>query len=228
MQDCKNCVIRSKAVDTLSEEELHVLMENCAEATFSAGEYIIKEGLLSSHVGYLKSGLAAVNKKGVKGIEQILKIVLPKNYIGLQTVLFEKTNQYAVKAINECIVCFIDNLSFKKLISRNPQFDEELLLFLCNEELTYFDRFVNWHQKQINSRVADIILFFSENINNQALSFEIPLSRFDLSSLISTTRESLTRSIKELSEIKAVKVKGKKFQILDPELLKKISQNGHY
>ncbi len=226
MQDCKNCVIRSKAVDTLSEVELHVLMENCAEATFSPGEHIIKEGLLSSHVGYLKSGLAIISKKGVKGIDQILKIVLPKNYIGLQTVLFEKTNQYSVKAVNECVVCFIDNLSFKKLISRNPQFDDELLLFLCKEELNYFDRFVNWHQKQINGRMADILLFFSENIHGQASTFEIPLSRYELASLICTTRESLTRSIRELSEIKVIRVKGKEFHILDPVMLQKISQSG--
>ncbi len=226
MQDCKNCVIRSKAVDTLSEVELHVLMENCAEATFSAGEHIIKEGLLSSHVGYLKSGLATISKKGAKDIDQILKIVLPQNYLGLQTVLFEKTNQYSVRAINECVVCFIDNLSFKKLISRNPQFDNELLQFLCREELNYFDRFVSWHQKQINGRLADIILFFSEEIYNQKADFEIPLSRYELASLICTTRESLTRAIKDLSEIKAIRIKGKDLTILDWERLKKISQSG--
>lgn len=226
MQDCKNCVIRSKAVDTLNEEELHVLMENCAETTFGAGENIIKEGLLSSHVGYLKSGLATISKKGVKDIDQILKIVLPKNYIGLQTVLFEKTNQYSVKAINKCVVCFIDNMSFKKLISRNPQFDNELLLFLCHEELAYFNRFVNWHQKQVNGRLADIILFFSEKINDQELDFEIPLSRQELASLICTTRESLARSIRELSETQSIHVSGKEFKILKPDLLKKISQSG--
>lgn len=226
MQDCKNCVIRSKAVDALNEEELHVLMENCAEATFNAGENIIKEGLLSSHVGYLKSGLATISKKGVKDIDQILKIVLPKNYIGLQTVLFEKINQYSVKAVNKCVVCFIDNLSFKKLISRNPQFDNELLQFLCREELTYFDRFVNWNQKQINGRLADIILFFSEEINDHKPDFEIPLSRYELASLICTTRESLTRALKDLSDIKAIRIKGKEVTILDLGRLKRVSQSG--
>jgi len=226
MQNCETCIIRSKAVNTLNPKELRFLMESCAETTYNPRESIIKEGMLSSHIAYLKSGLAMVSKKGVKGVDQILKIVQPGNYLGLQTILFEKVNQFSVTALDKCVVCFIDNLSFKELISRNNQFANELLLFLCREELTYFERFVNIHQKQIAGRIADIILFFSEEIYSNALTFEMPLSRGDIAALVCTTRESVTRAIKDLSEIKTIRVTGRKFEILDLARLKKINQSG--
>lgn len=226
MQNCKTCVIRSKAADTLNTQELDILMRSCAETTFNPKEIIIKEGILSSHIAYLKSGLVMVSKKGVKGVDQILKIVKPGNYIGLQTVLFEKVNQFSVIALEKSVVCFIDNFSFKELISRNTQFANELLVFLCREELTYFERFVNIHQKQINGRLADVILFFSEKIYNHALTLNIPLSRNDMGALICTTRESITRAIKDLVEVGVIRVKGKEFEILDLKKLKKISQSG--
>lgn len=226
MQNCKTCVIRSKAADTLNTQELDILMESCAETTFNPKESIIKEGTLSSHIAYLKSGMAMVSKKGAKSIDQILKIVQKGNYVGLQTVLFEKINQFSVTALEKCVVCFIDNRSFKELINRNAQFANELLLFLCRDELTYFNRFVNMHQKQINGRMADIILFFSEEIYNHATSFNIPLSRGDMAAFICTTRESITRSIKDLSDVKSICVKGKTFEILDLKRLKKISESG--
>jgi len=226
MQDCKTCVIRSKAANTLNVKELNFLMGNCAETTFHPKEIIIKEGILSSHIAYLKSGLAMVSKKGVKGVDQILKIVKPGNYIGLQTVLFEKVNQFSVTALEQSVVCFTDNLSFKELISRNTQFANELLVFLCREELTYFERFINIHQKQINGRLAEAILFFSEEIYDHALTFNIPLDRSDMAALICTTRESITRAIKDLVEIKTINVSGKKFEILDIKRLHKISQSG--
>ncbi len=226
MQNCKTCIIRSKAANTLNPHELNILMESCAETNFNPRESIIKEGTLSSHIAYLKSGLAMVSKKGVKGIDQILKIVKPGNYIGLQTVLFEKINQFSVTALDKCVVCFIDNNSFKELIHRNTDFTNELLSFLCKEELTYFDRFVNMHQKQINGRMADIILFFSEEIYSSKLKFTIPLNRSDMAALICTTRESITRSIKEISEGGIIRVSGKEFEILDLTRLKGISQNG--
>jgi len=226
MQNCETCIIRSKAVNTLNPKELRFLMESCVETTYNPRESIIKEGMLSSHIAYLKSGLAMVSKKGVKGVDQILKIVQPGNYLGLQTILFEKVNQFSVTALDKCVVCFIDNLSFKELISRNNQFANELLLFLCREELTYFERFVNIHQKQIAGRIADIILFFSEEIYSNALTFEMPLSRGDIAALVCTTRESVTRAIKDLSEIKTIRVTGRKFEILDLTRLKKINQSG--
>jgi len=226
MQSCETCVIRSKAVNTLTSEELNLLSENCAEVVLQPGENIIKEGLLSSHIAYLKSGLAKICKKGVKGVDQILKIVRPGTYIGIQTVLSSKIHQYSASAVEECLVCYIDIYSFRELISRNAEFANEIILFLCREELSYFNRFVNVHQKQIDGRLSDTILYFSDEINEGAKRFTIPLSRSDLAALVCATRESVTRAIKDLSDIGTIRVKGKNFEILNEGLLRKISEKG--
>jgi len=226
MGNCEYCAIKSRATETLSAEELELHDQNCTEVTVNAGEIIIKEGLLSSHIAYLKSGLAKIHKKGVKGTDQILKILQPGSYIGMQTILSNKIHQYSASAVENSQVCFIDINLFKQLISKNTQFANELILYLCHDELSYFDRFVNIHQKQINGRLADTILFFSNEINYGNLEFDIPLTRYDLAALIFATRESVTRSIKELSEIGAIQVNGKHFNILNLILLKTISEKG--
>lgn len=226
MLDCDTCQIKSKAVETLNTEELGILKQNCAEVTLQPGESIIKEGLLSSHIAYLKSGLAKICKKGVKGIDQILKIVQPGSYLGMQTVLSNKIHQYSASAVEESVVCYIDIFSFKELIARNAQFANELILYLCRDELGYFNRFVNVHQKQVDGRLADTILFFSDEINDGAKDFIIPLSRNDLAALVCATCESVTRVIKDHADIGTIKVNGKHFEIVNYELLKTISEKG--
>lgn len=226
MPDCEFCAIRSKAVETLSPEEMAIHQENCAEVTLQPGENIIKEGLLSSHIAYLKSGLAKICKKGVKGIDQILKIVQPGSYLGMQTVLSNKIHQYSASAIEESVVCYIDIFSFRELITRNTQFANELILYMCRDELGYFNRFVNVHQKQVDGRLADTILFFANEINDGAREFTIPLTRNDLAALVCATRESVTRSIKDHVDIGTIKVNGKHFKIINYELLKTISEKG--
>jgi CRP-like cAMP-binding protein len=226
MGNCENCSFRSRATETLSAAELELQNENCTEVSVKDGEIIIKEGLLSSHIAYLKRGLAKIHKKGVKGSDQILKILLPGSYIGMQTILSNKIHQYSASAVEDSQVCFIDINLFKQLITRNTAFANEIILYLCNDELSYFDRFVNIHQKQINGRLADTIIFFSEKINNGNDEFDIPLSRSDLAALIFATRESVTRSLKELIEVGSIQVKGKHFKILNFTLLKTISEKG--
>jgi len=226
MGNCENCVFRSRATETLSIEELDLHNENCTEVGVNGGEIIIKEGLLSSHIAYLKSGLAKIHKKGVKGTDQILKLVQPGSYIGMQTILSNKIHQYSASAVENSRVCFIDIHLFKQLLTRNTAFANEIILYMCNDELTYFDRFVNIHQKQINGRMADTVIYFSNEIYHGSHDFEIPLSRFDIAALIFATRESVTRSIKDLSEIGAIQVHGKHFKILNYSLLETISKNG--
>ncbi|NQU32736.1 MAG: Crp/Fnr family transcriptional regulator [Bacteroidetes bacterium] len=225
MEDCEYCKIRSKAVEVLKTEEVVILQENCAEVELDADEIIIKEGSLSSHIGYLKEGLAKIHKRGVKGTDQILKILQPGSYIGMQTVLSSKIHQYSASTIEKSKICYIDITSFKQLITKNADFANELILYLCRDELTYFTRFVNVHQKQIDGRLADTILFFSDEVN-KSRKFKIPLKRSDLAALVCSTRESVTRAIRDLSDIGTIKVKGKTFEILNYELLKKISEKG--
>jgi CRP-like cAMP-binding protein len=225
MEDCESCKIRSKAVATLKPEEVVLLQNNCAEVELNGGETIIKEGSLSSHIAYLKEGLAKIHKKGPKGTDQILKIVLPGSYIGMQTVLSSKIHQYSASAIDSSKICYIDRSSFRQLISKNADFANELILFLCHDELGYFNRFVNVHQKQIDGRLADCLLFFADKVY-QSKKFVIPLKRYDLAALVCSTRESVTRALKDLIDIKTISVQGRHFEILNYDLLKKISDKG--
>lgn len=225
MESCEFCKIRSKAVEVLKPEEVGILQDNCAEVELEAGESIIKEGSLSSHIAYLKDGLAKIHKRGVKGTDQILKILQPGSYIGMQTVLSNKIHQYSASTIQQSKVCYIDITSFKQLINKNAAFANELILYLCRDELSYFTRFVNVHQKQIDGRLADTLLFFSDEVCKNR-KFKIPLKRYDLAALVCSTRESVTRALKDLTDIGTIKVNGKSFEILNYELLKKISEKG--
>ena len=105
MEDCNICKIRSEAVNALKPGEVNFLQNNCAEVDLSAGDIIIKEGTLSSHIAYLKQGLAKLHKRGVKGSDQILKILQPGSYIGMQTVLSSKIHEYSASTIEDSKVC---------------------------------------------------------------------------------------------------------------------------
>ena len=225
MESCESCDIRSKAVQSLTREELEIHQQNCTEIKLDAGDIIIKEGLLSTHVAYLKTGLAKIHKKGIKRADQILKIAQPGSYIGIQTILSQKIHQYSATAIEDSDVCFIGVATFKELIMRNATFGHELIQLLCQDELSYFNRFANLQQKQVDGRLADTILYFSNDIKKNH-DFIIPLSRNELAAFICSTRESVTRAIKDLSDIGTIQVSGKRFTIINVDLLKKISENG--
>ncbi|MEA3477435.1 MAG: Crp/Fnr family transcriptional regulator [Bacteroidota bacterium] len=223
--NCTSCDIKSKAVETLDDKELDFLNHNCAEVVLKKNEHIIKEGTLSSHIAYIKSGLAKIHMTGPSGKDQILRLVPPGYYIGIQTILFDKVHRYSATALKPSRVCYIDILSFKELIKRNHQFAYELILYLCQNEMSYYNRFVNQFQKQLNGRLADALIYFANTVS-QSDEFEMPLSRTDLGALIGATRESVSRAIHELMNIGVIRMDGKMIQIKNYEMLNKISKSG--
>lgn len=223
--ECPHCAFKSQAVESLTESELKLMNENCAEVRCKPGELIIKEGNLSSHIAYLKSGLAKLHMTGPGGQDQILKILTHGSYIGIQTILTDKIHRYSASALQECTVCYIDITTFKELIRRNSRFAFEMIIYLCTDELSYFERFVNQSQKNINGRLADALLYFSQ-VMNTSEEFSLPLSRIDLAALIGARRESVARAIKEFCETEVISVDGKQVKIINRKMLEKISRNG--
>ncbi len=221
---CTHCQIKSAAAKTLTSEELIFLEDHCSERVYSKGELIIKEGNLSTHVVFIKSGLVKIHMQGPR-YEQVLKVAPAGSYLGIQSMLSKQTHQYSATALLGTTICHIDTYSFQQLIRRNADFANQLIVYLCEDELNYFRRFVSQSQKQINGKLAATILFFADEIFRQD-RFELPLTRKDLGTLLCTTRESATRSIKELSDLGLIQVKKSNFNIKNRKLLQTISNNG--
>lgn len=72
--ECINCSVKSRAAKKLKDSETEALAFNCALTSFSKGDVLIKQGMLSTNVVYLRSGLIKLHIEGPYG-DQIVRIV---------------------------------------------------------------------------------------------------------------------------------------------------------
>lgn len=221
---CKNCSIKSRAAARLRDSEIEQLSFNCITASFNRGDSIIRQGVFSTNVAYLRSGLVKVHINGPHH-DQIVRIVKAPGYLGLPTTFGDKINQYSVTAIERSEVCFIDMSTFKHLLKINSDFAYEIMIELCHNELEVFYRCANRTQKQIRGKIADVLLEFSERIFNSD-SFSIPLTQEELGNLVDATRESVSRVIAEFENDGIIQMEGKKVLLRNKEILKEISSKG--
>ena len=222
--DCKLCMLKSKAAATLGEEHLTYLSCNKAMVGFQKGDSIIKQGTFSTNVVYLRSGLAKIHITGPHH-EQIVRIINAPCYLGLPTTIGDKINQYSVTAIDEVEVCYIDISAFRLLIREAELFSFEIILELCKNELESIRRCANRTQKQTRGNIADVILEFADVIY-QSDSFTLPISQADLGNLVDTSRESISRILNEFNKDGILEIKGKRVEITNKKSLLLISQNG--
>ncbi len=222
---CARCRFKSKAAAVLSEEELHMLAKACVEVSVNRGDAFFRQGTPSGHVVYLKEGLARIHKQGPRNRDQILKISCSGTYLGIQTILGDVVNQYSASALTQAVACYIRVGEFRLLIQKNGDFANELIDYICREELSHFNRLVSHWQKQLIGRLAETLLYFAEEIF-RAQEYPMLLTRQELASMVGGTRESVSRAMKEFVDSGIIGMNKKEIRILKPELIKKLADSG--
>ena len=222
--DCKNCVFNVRATSMLSDKSFDQLSENHLELRFTKGDTIIKQGMFSTNVVFLRRGLAKIHLSGPYR-EQIVRLVKAPTYLGLPTTFGDKINQYSVTAVTDTEVCYIDIHVFQTILNENREFSNDILIELSKNELESFRRCANRTQKQIRGNMADVLLEFSEKIF-QSDRFMFPISQSELANLVDTSRESVSRVLSEFDKDGIIKVNGKHIEILNKKSLNLISLNG--
>lgn len=222
--ECINCSVKSRAAKKLKDSETEALSFNCALTSFRKGDVLIKQGMLSTNVVYLRSGLIKLHIEGPYG-DQIVRIVKAPGYLGLPTTFGDKVNQYSITAIDEVEACFIDITTFRNLLYSNPDFSYEIIIDICRNELEIYNRCVNRSQKQLRGKIADVILEMSGPIYDSD-SFTLPISQEEIGNLIDSSRESVSRILAEFEKDKIISVSGKKIEIKKRESLLMISAKG--
>ena len=211
--------------DILTNEEINQLKSSGKTIHFNKKDVIYRQGTLTSHVMYLETGLIKHFKNGKNNRSFILKIATPGYFIGFVSIFGDDTFQYTATAIEDSSVFFIDINTFNSVLEKNGKYSVYLLKEVCKDNLNIFDRITSQYQKQLPGKIADIILYFSENIYHSN-TFEFPLTRNELAELAGTTKESFIRTLTEFKNDKIIASDGKLIEIKSLEIIKTLSRIG--
>jgi CRP-like cAMP-binding protein len=222
---CATFLNEMSCFELLNEQEQFELESNSLEVIYKKGENICKQGSFASHIIYLQEGLV---KSYIEGNPRdlILTITPSRRLVGLPSI-FEGNNTflYSVTAYVDSKVKLIDINTFKSLLGRNAAFASRIIEILNENTAQGYGRFYCLVMKQLNGRLADILLCLSQRIFKSS-TFDLPLSRTDLAELTGMSTESVIRILKDFKDEKLIRMTGKSLQIIDIERLQRISDFG--
>lgn len=222
--ECIDCACVMKSMGTLKNCQLENLEKNHAVVKFKKGNSIIKQGMFSTNVVFLRTGLAKIHITGPYN-EQIVRLIKAPSYLGLPTTFGNKINQYSVTAVLDSEVCFIDISMFRIILKENSEFSAYIIQELSKSELESYRRCANRTQKQTRGNLADVLLDLSDNIF-ESDSFMLPISQSDIGNLVDASRESVNRLLSEFISDNIIEMKGREVSILNKKSLQIISSNG--
>lgn len=224
-KNCETCSSLWKNFQFLTKAELQLVNENRYEATFKPGEIIIKQGSPASNALFLASGMAKNYIEGIRGKNFIMSILLPGRLIIGPGAYVTSRHTYSVAALTVVQACFISFDVFKQLVKINGDFAESLIEDISAKSLRSHIRMVNLAQKKMPGRLAEVLLYFSDEIFHSD-EFEMILSRQELGEMTNMAKESAVRILKEMEDSGVLLSTPSHIQILQKDKLSLISEKG--
>jgi CRP-like cAMP-binding protein len=223
--NCLVCRTRSDIFSTLNESELQRIDCDKVSVHYNPGEIIFKQGAPCQNMVCITSGLVKCYIEDDKGHNVILGLVKPVNYLLMPGAFVDRRHHYTALASEETTACLVDVEVMKSLMNENTTFALEFVQKISAQTIELFDKISCFTRKHVYGRMADVILYLSNQIYNSS-DFELSISRQDLADLSGITKESAIRVMKKFKDDNLITLEGNHLIILDKSKLEAISRNG--
>jgi len=223
MKDSKKaCDLSACLLCRLSLKEwLPAIQANRRNIAVKKGELIFTEGATTKGIYFVSDGLVKVHKKWDEEKDLIVRFAKKGDILGhrgLGTSLFYSVS---ATALENSVLCFLDNDFFTASLKINTGFSYQLLLFFADELKESEHRMRNLAHMSVKGRLAEGLIHLSNKFGRDEKGhINITLSRQDLAAYIGTTYETAFRMLTELVNDEIVQVDGKQIKIINEQALK--------
>lgn len=224
-EDCKDCMHKAPYFKILSQDELDLVNRDRYSVRYKPGETILKQGTSASHVLSLIEGIIKLYIEGIGEKNLLLGLNKPWALIGGPGLHTDQRIHYSVVAQTEVSVCFINIDRFNEVMQLNCQFSNQLIHHISKQSVVLFDKMISLTQKQMHGRMADGLLYLSQDFYNDT-AFDMHLSRQDIADLTAMSKDSAIRILKDFERDGIINTAGSRLEILDMQQLQDISLRG--
>jgi CRP/FNR family transcriptional regulator len=222
--NCIDCTYRSGGFNKLIQSELEFVTNNKTQITYKKGETIYKQNTFSNNIMYIVDGFAKKYLEGPNDRNLGVKIVQPREYIGLSSLFCVREHcHYSVTALTDTTLCLIRKNDFKKLITNNNAFAQEIIKWYCENDEQIFNKLKSINNKQMNGRIAEVILYINRD---EFMGVRPMITRKIIAELAGISIESTIRILSSFKKDKIIDYNGKSIRVLNGKLLEQISENG--
>jgi|GEM_PF-1827737 cAMP-binding proteins - catabolite gene activator and regulatory subunit of cAMP-dependent protein kinases len=211
-------------IKNLNDDERHLLLQNLTKITYTKGERIVKNGEFVTHAVFIIKGFVKIHSE-FKNKTVIMDICGPGSFTALSSMIGMEKHSFDITCIEDSIIYLINIEVMRKMIEQNGLFARHLVDYMNEKLLHYFDyNLTMLIQSNIHGRLANILIYLAQKVF-QNHSFDLLLTRKELSQLTNVSRENVIKVLYQFDSEGLIKLNGQRIQILNPEQLKQLAKN---
>ena len=205
----------------LNDDDMISLQEICRDRDVPKGELLFSEGDLAEGFFIVASGRVKVYKLSPEGKERILHIVHPGGAFAEAAIFGDGLYPAYAEPIAASRLLFFPKKTFLDLLHTRSQMAINMIGGLSRFLRQFASQIEELTFKDVPARLAGYLLALAGDDD----TVELPVSKSQLASNLGTVSETLSRTLRKLSEENCIEVSGKTIRILDPDLLADLAES---
>jgi CRP/FNR family transcriptional regulator len=225
--DCSHgyCIDKVPIFVDLPFEIKQSIMNSSNHKIYNKGEIIFNSGEHFDYLFIVIKGRVKLSKISAMGKEQILKILEPGDFMGELSLFKDTVLTNSAEALEKTEICIIRSEKVRELIMQRPEIALKFLEKYAerikhSEELIEQIGLRDVEQRIANYLIAEVEKNNIKNKNNEYV-INLPVTKSVLSSMLGTTKETLSRKLSLLQDEGLILMEGqRKIIITDIESLR--------
>jgi len=210
------CLKESYIFSGVKDSGLLIILQHMKENIFSAGETIFSEGEAGDSLHIIISGVVRVVKYSKDGKTKTLAILKRKDGFGEMALLTKEARSATVEAFEDTKTLSISRENFEDVISKEPSISLQIIKSL-SERLSKADRDIKiLALGNAKSRIACVLMDFKD------VEGKIKFTHQEIGDLAGLTRETTTRTLKQMEKESIITVIKRKIYIKDIKKMKEL------
>lgn len=197
------CVSRVPLFADLSVEDRRRIAEVAVTRHYDRGEQVHRPGDQSG-LRIVHRGKVKVHRANESGAEQLLRILLPGDFLGETTLLTGRPVDSWAVALDATEVCMVGGNEIGRLLRERPEVALRMLSTLSVRLDDAEQQLSSVTGASVGRRLADHLLELAEETGST--TFRLPSTKKDLASYLGTTPETLSRRLGALQDAGVVRL----------------------
>jgi CRP/FNR family cyclic AMP-dependent transcriptional regulator len=225
IESCLTCHLRAGRVFCDLPADALATLENIRETSVvAARSTIFREGEKARGVYVLCSGKAKLSTNSKDGKTIILKIAEEGEVLGLSATVSAMPYEISAETIEPARLNFISSGKFMTFLNEHGEACLRVAKLLSNSYQSAYEEIRSLGlSNSISQRLAKLLLERAErenagNVSNQ-LKFHLPFSHEEISQMIGTSRETVTRLLTGFKNKRLIQMNGATVLIIDRRAL---------
>jgi CRP/FNR family transcriptional regulator, cyclic AMP receptor protein len=199
----------------LDEKDLADIAGLLIDRKFPRDAIIFEDGSLGDYMYLIQEGQVKITKMSEDGREKILEMLGPGDFFGEMALLDREPRSASVKTTTACVLLALSRQDFLGLLKQDHELTLELLRELARRLRETDEQIRGLSFERVESRARRLLARLAkeklpDRVDRMATA---PITHQQLADLVGTSRETITRVVKELKDSGWLEQEGKRYLV---------------